>query len=355
MPFANQPMTDRERFLAIMNYRPFDRGFLQDFRAWDEVADIWHEYGLPASVTVDETVWSAFWGFDRFWDSLNCQPLLHPELETVVLADEGDTVVVRDNDGVTVRRHKVASSIPTHLDHLLKDRETWERHFRWRLDGTRQERLWPDMEARLLAHKDRDYILSVYAGSLFGILRNWMGLEAVSYVQYDDPKLFAEMVQTLGDSIVGTLEQVLAVADRVGVRYDLANMWEDMSYSHGPLISPRKFTEHLLPQYKRITQVLRDHGLSLVLLDSDGDVSQLLPLWLEAGVNIAFPLEIGTWGADPCRVRREFGRECGSAAASTSTSWPRARTTSPARSNGWPRWWRRAGSSRSATISCRRT
>ena len=45
------------------------------------------------------------------------------------------------------------------------------------------------------------------------------------------------------------------------------------------------------------------------MLDSDGDVRLLLPLWLEGGVNVAFPLEVGTWGLDPIDIRRRFGKE----------------------------------------------
>jgi len=31
-------------------------------------------------------------------------------------------------------------------------------------------------------------------------------------------------------------------------------------------------------------------------------------LWLEAGINCMFPLEIGTWNADPVKFRQEYGR-----------------------------------------------
>ena len=32
-------------------------------------------------------------------------------------------------------------------------------------------------------------------------------------------------------------------------------------------------------------------------------------MWLEGGVNVMFPIEIGTWNADPMAFRREYGRE----------------------------------------------
>jgi len=34
-----------------------------------------------------------------------------------------------------------------------------------------------------------------------------------------------------------------------------------------------------------------------------------MPLWLDAGVNCMFPVEIGTWGAEAIRYRRQYGKE----------------------------------------------
>ena len=38
-------------------------------------------------------------------------------------------------------------------------------------------------------------------------------------------------------------------------------------------------------------------------------MTPLVPLWLEAGVNIQFPVEIGTWQADPMEFRKKWGKE----------------------------------------------
>jgi uroporphyrinogen decarboxylase len=43
-------------------------------------------------------------------------------------------------------------------------------------------------------------------------------------------------------------------------------------------------------------------------VDCDGDPGVLVPLWLEAGVNIMFPLEVRA-GVDPLAWRREYGKK----------------------------------------------
>ncbi|MEM1515235.1 MAG: hypothetical protein QXH24_04205, partial [Candidatus Bathyarchaeia archaeon] len=73
---------------------------------------------------------------------------------------------------------------------------------------------------------------------------------------------------------------------------DFAHWWEDMCYNNGPLISPRLFKEFMVPEYKRVTSFLKDHGIWINIVDCDGNINSLVPLWLEAGINCMFPLEV---------------------------------------------------------------
>jgi len=52
----------------------------------------------------------------------------------------------------------------------------------------------------------------------------------------------------------------------------------------------------------------RKKGCALSLVDCDGNPEALIPLWLEAGVNIMFPLEV-TEGVDHWAWRKKFGKE----------------------------------------------
>jgi uroporphyrinogen decarboxylase len=123
-------------------------------------------------------------------------------------------------------------------------------------------------------------------------------------VLYDDPVWFEEMVTTVADCIIGTLTRALAS----GVQFDACGMWEDMAYRAGPLMSPVHFKQFLVPHYRRITDLLRRHGVDVIWLDCDGKINELIPLWFDAGINCMFPIEVGTWGADPVEYRRIYGR-----------------------------------------------
>ena len=67
------------------------------------------------------------------------------------------------------------------------------------------------------------------------------------------------------------------------------------------------FAEKVGPHYRRITRLLNAHGIDLVSLDCDGCIDKLLPIWLENGVNIMFPIEVGTWDASLGPWRQQYG------------------------------------------------
>jgi uroporphyrinogen decarboxylase len=295
-------MNARERFHATMHYLPRDRCPIMDFGFWEETLVIWERYGMPCDVDPDD-----FFGMDPQWHVAPINVSLCPTFDYKVLEDRGETELVRDAEGVTKEQGKFLGSIPRHVAHTLTDRESWEKEFKWRLDGTRRERYprnWASLVVRY-TNPLRDYPLGIHAGSLYGWIRNWMGLEAVSMLIYDDRALFEEMVETIADCVIAAITPAL----EAGIRFEYALMWEDMCYRAGPLLPPKVFKEVLVPNYRRITGLLRRHAVDVVLVDSDGDISQLVPLWLEAGVNTMFPLEVGTWGADPIAYRRQYGRD----------------------------------------------
>ena len=319
-------MNERERFIATMHYQPRDRSPIMDFSFWEETLPTWHQQGLPEHV--NRATAPEFFGMDGFEEyvlgpavvtgtvySTAAKLLkgrgifvsLFPAFEEKVIEDRGDHEIRQQSDGVRVLRAKYVSAIPHPEAHLLTDRESWNKHYAPRLDPSAPGRLpedWSEL-TRHWARPERDHPLFLPGGSLFGLLRNWMGLEAISYVPHDDPAFFQQMVETTTDCIVGTLERALDC----DVQFDGCNMWEDMCYNAGPLLSPEHFKRFLVPQYRRITEVLRKHGVDVIYLDCDGCIDALLPLWLEAGVNCMFPIEVGTWGADAIKYRKQYGKD----------------------------------------------
>jgi len=81
-----------------------------------------------------------------------------------------------------------------------------------------------------------------------------------------------------------------------------------MCYKSGPMISPDMFRKFMMPRYKKLNDLLHSHGVDIIWVDSDGNVEQLIPLWLEVGVNYVWPLEVAA-GNDAVTLRKKYGKD----------------------------------------------
>jgi len=120
----------------------------------------------------------------------------------------------------------------------------------------------------------------------------------------ENPEAAAELLEEILDTLC---ELWIALFTRAlgDAPIDFFFVWEDMCFKTGPLIGPNLFRRFLLPRYKRMTGALRNAGVDIIMVDSDGDPRRLVPLWLEGGVTCLFPWET-QMGLDITAVRREY-------------------------------------------------
>jgi uroporphyrinogen decarboxylase len=196
-------------------------------------------------------------------------------------------------------------SMPEHIEYPVKTRSDWE-ELKLRFNPDDPGRLPPDWQARCERWRADGPVIKFQgqrSPSLFGFVRELMGPERTLYAFYDEPGLVHDIMETNTEFILGVLRRVTETAPLTTVFF-----WEDMCYRSGPLISPKMFREFMLPRYKRITDFTRSQGIDRIFVDSDGDVSQLIPLWIEAGINGVYPMEVAA-GMDVAKLRREYGQD----------------------------------------------
>ena len=81
-----------------------------------------------------------------------------------------------------------------------------------------------------------------------------------------------------------------------------------MAYKAHSMISPRMVRRYLLPCWQACISTLKRGGCAVVSIDSDGYIGQLIPLWIEAGYDATWPVEVAA-GNDIVAFRREYGRQ----------------------------------------------
>jgi len=226
-----------------------------------------------------------------------------PAFERTVLEEDETSQVVRDGNGIIRREFKTGAgnSIPQWLEFPVKGREDYE-GLRERLDPEDPRRFpagWEDVGKR---YRDREYPIAMPLCGFFGHLRNLVGPSGVPYFMYREASLVRRMLRhwTRFNQIM-----ISKVTEQIDLDYIV--VWEDMCFKTGPLISPALFRRFLLPCYKAVTSEARRRGIEHVVVDSDGNVSALLPLFVEGGVDGMIPFEVQA-GNDVVEIRERYPR-----------------------------------------------
>ncbi len=310
-------MNNRERLKAVMHYEKYDRLPCVAFGYWRETVDKWAGEGHISRETADlyktkgdsgpgDLKIMEQLGFDFNWAcSVSGHIGLLPAFERKVLKTEADgSQIIQDRNGHLVRMKPGIESIPGEVGTLLTGREAWEKEYLPRLKFS-AERIPRERLAQLAAESaSRQEPLLLYCGSLYGVIRDMLGVVELSYLQVDDEDLYLEIIDTMGNLAFSITEGML----NSGVAYDGAHFWEDICFKNGPLVNPDVFARYVGPHYRRITGLLADHGIDTVSLDCDGCIDRLVPVWIENGVNTMFPIEVGTWNASIDKWRAQYGR-----------------------------------------------
>lgn len=313
-------MNDRQRTRAVLHYQAYDRLPLCAFGYWKETVVKWAEQGhirmdWAQDYAVhgdngpgDRAIMDAL-GFDFNWGaSLGINSYLFPGFQEELLEERADgSRILRDAEGLIVLVKPGVVSIPSEIGTTLTGREAWENLYLPKLRFS-QARVDQGRDALLgakAADAQRQRPLGLHIGSLYGNIRNMLGVEALSYLAVDDEELYREIIDTLGQLCLETTQAALDLYDG----FEYAHFWEDICFNHGPLVNPRVFAELVGPWYRRITDVVHQHGIDIVSLDCDGCIDRLVPIWLENGVNTMFPIEVGTWNASIQPWRARYGRE----------------------------------------------
>jgi uroporphyrinogen decarboxylase len=106
------------------------------------------------------------------------------------------------------------------------------------------------------------------------------------------------------------LNFVSKVLDRIfkHVTSDGFHFNEDMAYKAKAMISPAMTREYCKPCWDKWTKQAKDAGVPLVAIDSDGYIGELIPIWIESGVNCCDPIEVAAH-CDINEFRRQFGHK----------------------------------------------
>lgn len=316
-------MNAREMFLAQMLFKERAPVPKWEYGYWAGVVRQWYQEGLPQAVGIPDDLqgglsvraevmgWKpggfvdqdvhAFLDMDPGFKRVPLNNFVCPAYETEILEDHDEWYLLRNSFGIVVKQYKDRSSLEAFIESPVASMEDWERVKEERFSLNLAQRLPENYEALVKEYPERDYPLILGGGQgFYGSPRYLIGDERLLRYAIRQPELITAINEHLCALWLALYDHVLQ-----DVKPDMFLIWEDMCYKSGPLISPAMFEKFMLPYYKQLTGMLRDHGVKIVFVDTDGNFWKLIPQFLEGGVTGIFPVEVAA-GMEVTELRKAY-------------------------------------------------
>lgn len=309
-------MHARERFLKTMRFEHPDKVPLEPGGGRESTLARWHREGLPATVNdVSEYAYRCAGGkqeWPRGGVDFPVQERMIPQFEEKVIERRANSQVVQDWKGniceigleFNVEHLRNASDFVTRrwIKCPVETRADWENmQRRYNADDPARYPAAAANLGRQLAA--REHVVGFSFSGPFWQLREWLGFEQLCVLFHDDPGWIREMVAFWEAYVTRLLENAFRF-----IQPDFVHLSEDMAYKEHAMISPAMTREFLLPTYQHWGAIIRRNHCPIYDMDSDGHVGELIPIWIEAGINACDPMEVAA-GNNILEYRRRFGKQ----------------------------------------------
>ncbi len=148
-------------------------------------------------------------------------------------------------------------------------------------------------------------MLEVHHGFFLSMgVENWNRFAQVIESLIDSPEYILEVMRIEAEMVAKLADQFLSE-----VQIDAAIFSEPIGGNNGSLISPRMYEKFVLSTYIPVLEVLKRHGVEVIILRTYANARVLIPSMLNFGINCLWACETNAEAMDYRSIRGEFGRE----------------------------------------------
>jgi uroporphyrinogen decarboxylase len=306
------PSTARSRYVETLTFGRVERVPLLPGAPRESTLAAWHTQGLPTDTDYLDALADILEVPRDAFDATVVAPVsfrMMPTFVEEVLAHRDGHYIVRDWMGAIT---EISDRYDYTYIRSAKDFVTRK----WHCFPVQSPSDWEAMQTRYVSADPARYpdeptcrelegsglAVHLMVNGPFWQLREWVGMENLCLLMADDPAFVLEMAEFWQAFVSETLQRALR-----RLRVDAVTVSEDMAYKAHSMISPRMARRFLLPSYLGWGDLLRRHAVPVYDLDSDGYIAELIPVWIEGGLNCCNPVEVAA-GNDLVSYRRTFGR-----------------------------------------------
>ena len=306
-------MTPRERYRETLLFGRPDKVPFAPGGPRESTLAAWHQQGLPEGRNYMQALYEIL-GITPEQTMPQVSPgvsfQMIPTFEEKVLQHRDGHYIVQDwmgaiteiSDRYDYTYIRAAKDFVTRKWHRfpVQNRADWER-MKERFDPHAPGRFPEGFGERCARLRERDYVAVVHFNGPFWQMREWCGFEGLCIFMAEDPEFVDEMSAFWAEFVSATMAPILE-----RVQLDAVGISEDKAYKAHSMISPAMVRRFLTPAYERWVPEVRASGCPIIDMDSDGHIGELIPLWIEAGINCCDPIEVAA-GNDIMEYRSRFG------------------------------------------------
>lgn len=179
--------------------------------------------------------------------------------------------------------------------------------------------IWPDPWTGREAEYLRQRIQSVYHGTdkaLFAGLSNMVcSFFEMSLVLFGFENFMMKLAMErdlVEYWLDAKLEHDLAILDKflaiAGPFIEAIQMGDDFGTQSALQISPRVYREVFKPRQKKWIEFVKARTGAKVFIHCDGAIEEILPDFVEIGIDVLNPLQTSAKGMDPQRIKQKYGK-----------------------------------------------
>jgi len=164
---------------------------------------------------------------------------------------------------------------------------------------------WFDLEplqAECEKNKDRVIIGGMWTGIL-GDSYRMLGFQNFLMNMAMNPSLIKTLVDRMTDFYLELNDRVFSALKG---KIDIWFFGNDYAMQNGLLFSIAMFEDFFLENIKRLTTLAKSYGLK-IMEHSCGAITDLLPLFIEAGIDIIDPVQVTAKGMEPVPLKEQYG------------------------------------------------
>ena len=150
--------------------------------------------------------------------------------------------------------------------------------------------------------------LAVFGGMwspFFHVLADFFGMDNYFMKMHTDPEIVLAATEHVVDFYLAANARCL---DKMGHLLSAGFFGNDLGTQRAMMISPECYNRFIHPYLKKIAALIKDYGLP-VAIHCCGAIYDIIPSFIELGVDVLHPLQALAAGMAPENIQRDFGKD----------------------------------------------